>query len=104
MEVTGQQGTQKNYLHNVETRDVSLQIAKILAEAHQGRLDATSDAIRGNVVCLDLPRERTVHTGAAPSAPAQPPLATRFAEIGAALATVARMGRCFSSAATTWTA
>ena len=93
MEVTGQQGTQKNYLHNVETRDVSLQIAKILAEAHQGRLDATSDAIRGNVVCLDLPRERTVHAGAAPSAPAQPPLATRFAEIGAALAADPRLTR-----------
>ncbi len=93
MDVNGQQGTQKNYLHNVETRDVSLQIAKILAEAHQGRLDAASDAVDGNVVCLDLPRERTARTGAAPSAPAQQPLAKRFAEIGAALAADPRLAR-----------
>ncbi len=53
-----------------ETRDVGIKIAKILTEAHQGRLNITSDAANGNVVSLDIPKERLVGAPAAAAATA----------------------------------
>lgn len=53
-----------------ETRDVGIKIAKILAEAHQGRLDINSDAANGNIVSLGIPKERFVGAPAMTAAPA----------------------------------
>ena len=71
-----------------ETRDVGIKIAKILTEAHQGRLDITSDSANGNVVSLDLPKERMLAKRAESSptlAPASGNQAERLAAVSLAL-------------------
>ncbi len=53
-----------------ETRDVGIKIAKILTEAHQGRLDIKSDTANGNVMSLEIPKERVLPTAAGTTVPA----------------------------------
>jgi signal transduction histidine kinase len=71
-----------------ETRDVGIKIAKILTEAHQGRLDVSSDSANGNVVMLDIPKERLRAPQAeatSSSVPANETQAQRLAAVSLAL-------------------
>ena len=63
-----------------ESRDVGIRIAKILTEAHQGSLEIKSDPGGGNLVRLEIPKERCV----APRVTLEPTLASadRLAVIG----------------------
>lgn len=67
-----------------ESRDVGIKIAKILTEAHQGRLEIRSDPAGGNLVRLEIPKERCV----TPAVTLQPTPASveRLAAIGNELA------------------
>lgn len=77
-----------------ESRDVGIKIAKILTEAHQGRLDMTSDPANGNVVSLDIPKERVLAQrteSTAPSIPSSDMQAQRLAAVSAALSSDPRV-------------
>ncbi len=69
-EINGQAIDRNARPQHFESRDVGIKIAKILAEAHQGRLDIKSDAANGNVVSLDIPKERLVGAPVVTTAPA----------------------------------
>ena len=51
-----------------ESRDVGIKIAKILTEAHQGRLDVHADANGANIVRLEFPARRLKSPAAANAA------------------------------------
>lgn len=70
-----------------ESRDVGMKIAKILAEAHQGRLDVRSDPDGGNLIKIELPKQRITLDNTAAKV-LQVPVASldRLAVIGEALA------------------
>lgn len=70
-----------------ETRDVGIKIAKVLTEAHQGRLDVQTDGVSSNLVRIEFPRARLTETSAADAkAAAAAAVDPRIAEISAALA------------------
>ena len=57
-EVTGRTANRPSMAAQSESRDVGMKIAKILAEAHQGKLDVRSDPDGGNLIKIELPKER----------------------------------------------
>ena len=59
-EVNASRSARPSVLSQSESRDVGIKIAKILTEAHQGRLDIRSDAEGGNQVRLEIPKERLI--------------------------------------------
>lgn len=73
---------------DMEARDVGIRIAKVLTEAHMGKLEAGMDANGSNVVRLDFPgsrmrtRRETAPRAAVPAADA----GGRLAQVSAALA------------------
>lgn len=74
-------------MSHAESRDVGLKIAKILTEAHQGRLDIRSDVEGGNLVRLEIPKQRLVTAKTAPPPQAAAPSSLdRLAAISAELA------------------
>ena len=91
-EVNATSAKRPSMMAQPESRDVGIKIAKILAEAHQGRLDVRTDIEGGNFVRLELPKERLVSMQAA--VPVKPPAASnleRLAAIGAELANDPRL-------------
>ena len=85
-EINGARIAPKGFTQNTESRDVSIKIAKVLAEAHQGLMNVTSEFKGQNVVRLELPRERVLNAGRVAAASPAPDLQKRFAAIGEALA------------------
>lgn len=71
---------------DAETRDVGIKIAKVLTEAHQGRLDVQTDGVSTNLVRLEFPRERLREAAEGDPAANVPAVDPRIAEISAALA------------------
>ena len=57
-EVNGRTANRPSMAAQSESRDVGMKIAKILAEAHQGKLDVRSDPDGGNLIKIELPKER----------------------------------------------
>ncbi|MGL4396411.1 MAG: sensor histidine kinase, partial [Hyphomicrobium sp.] len=74
-----------------ESREIGIKIAKILTEAHQGRLDARSDQSGGNVVRLELPRERVLGGTDVPTPQSRENERARLAAVSAALAADPRL-------------
>jgi len=73
---------------DMQTRDVGVKIAKVLAEAHQGSINVHSDGRGANVVRIALPASRLKSRPekAPPAAVREHEQARRLSEIGAALA------------------
>ena len=90
-EVNGRPREAASFANQAVPNDVSIKIAKILTEAHQGQLTIKSDALTGNVVRLSIPRHKQVAAaGPAASVVQDTPVAKdamqRLARISAELA------------------
>lgn len=85
-EISGTGVSKAQRAHDNETRDVGIMVAKILTEAHQGKLTVRSEATGGNIVALDLPKARLTTDVAKPAAALQAGVPDRLAAISQALA------------------
>ena len=80
-EINGQVHNTPTHANPSQSSGVSIKIAKVLAEAHNGQLTMKSDAERGNVVRLNFPQNnRPVK-----ELPAKAPVADRLAQISVEL-------------------
>ena len=84
-----------------ETRDVSIKIAKVLAEAHRGSLSISVDSAAGNLVRLEMPKDGRTSQSNLKTPSALPNALSRLAEISAELAKDPRVsGKSLSASPT----
>ena len=84
-EINGTKTGHKTFLQRPETRDVGIQVAKILTEAHQGVMHVRSESPGSNVLRLEFPGERVVASSAVEAASHQGEATARLAAIGTEL-------------------
>ena len=105
-DVNGGVKVQKTFARQQETRDVSVKIAKVLAEAHKGSLTIKSDTSGGNHVRLELPRDGRKKEVKPPDPPNNLDALKRLAVISGELADDLRLKGKLSGTSTTvanWT-
>ena len=92
-DVNGTPVAKRTFARHQEARDVSIKIAKVLAEAHKGTISITTDRTGGNCVRLDMPKDGRKSNIVLPSASKDPSALDRLAAIGAEIADDLKLNR-----------
>jgi CheY-like chemotaxis protein len=90
-EINGQLNAIPVYANQPQSNGVSIKIAKVLAEAHNGHLTLKSDTMSGNLVRLTFPRGGMAAIPTATSQPAIADVPARLAQISAELSSSAQL-------------
>jgi two-component system, cell cycle sensor histidine kinase PleC len=91
-EVNGQTKAAPQFSNPQQSSGVSIKIAKVLAEAHNGQLTIKSDTMSGNTVRLTFPKSGRPSAVKAAAQPAPNEALSRLAQISAELAQDRRLG------------